>query len=124
MTSLEWWKALPEVNHAQLVATKAGEVMVPTYDWAGFFEVPFKQMALRGIKSYHHFKLDAIHPGVVEVQEGTDEMSKKLKLLTDPTRRPPSHDLPTYPFVCLLFFGLYVLSPFLVETNTRTSPFM
>ena len=83
-----------EVNHAQLVATQAGEVMVPTYDWAGFFEVPFKQTALRGIKSYHHFKFDAVHPGVVEVLEGADEMSKKLNLLTDPTWRPPSHDLP------------------------------
>ena len=35
-----------EVNHAQLVATQAGEVMVPTYDWAGFLETPFKQTAL------------------------------------------------------------------------------
>ena len=83
-----------EVNHAQLVATQAGEVMVPTYDWAGFFEVPFKQTALRGIKSYHHFKFDAVHPGVVEVLEGADEMSKKLNLLTDPTWRPLFHDLP------------------------------
>jgi len=30
----------------------------------------------------------------VEVQEGADEMSKKLKLLTDPTWRPLSHDFP------------------------------
>jgi len=59
--------------------------MVPTYDWAGLLEVPFKQTALRGIKSYHHFKFDVVHPGVVEVLEGADEMSKKLNLLTDPT---------------------------------------
>jgi len=83
-----------KVNHAQLVATQAGEVMVPTYDWAGFFEAAFKQTALRGIKSYHHFKFDALHPGVVEVQEGANEMSKKLKLLTDPMCRPLPHDLP------------------------------
>jgi len=73
---------------------QAGEVIVPTYDWARFFEAPFKQAALRGIKSYHHFKFDTVHPGVVEVQEGADEMSKKLNLLTDPMLRPLSHDLP------------------------------
>ena len=67
--------------------------MVPTYDWAGFFEAPFKQTALRGIKSYHHFKFDTVHPGVVEVQEGADKMSKKLNLLTDPTWKPQSHVL-------------------------------
>ena len=35
-----------EVNHAQWVATQAGEVKVLTYDWAVFFEAPFKQTAL------------------------------------------------------------------------------
>jgi len=76
-----------EVNHAQLVATQAGEVMVPTYDWAGFFEAPFKQTALRGIKSYHHFKFDAVHPGVVEVLEGADEMSRRNEQEAQPAHR-------------------------------------
>ena len=26
------------LNHCQLVGTQDGEVLVPTYDWAGFFE--------------------------------------------------------------------------------------
>ena len=37
---------------------------------------------------------DTVHPGVVKVQKGADKMSKKLNLLTDPTWRPLSHDLP------------------------------
>ena len=32
-----------DVNHAQLVATQDGKVIVPTYDWASFFDEPFRQ---------------------------------------------------------------------------------
>ena len=42
------------VNHAQLVGTQDGEVLVPTYDWAKFFDNPFKQKAFQGIKATHH----------------------------------------------------------------------
>ena len=31
------------VNHAQLVGTQDGTVLVPTYDWAKFFDKPFRQ---------------------------------------------------------------------------------
>ena len=34
------------VNHAQLVGTQDGRVLVPTYDWASFFDKPFRQKAL------------------------------------------------------------------------------
>ena len=37
------------VNHAQLVGSQDSEVIVPTYDWAQFFDRPFRQKALKGI---------------------------------------------------------------------------
>ena len=37
------------VNHARLVGTQDSQVVVPTYDWAQFFDTPFRQAALRGI---------------------------------------------------------------------------
>ena len=42
------------VNHAQLVGTQDSKVLVPTYDWATFFDQPFWQRVLKGIKSMHH----------------------------------------------------------------------
>ena len=32
------------VNHAQLVGTQDGEVLVPTYDWLSFFAMYFKKI--------------------------------------------------------------------------------
>lgn len=63
--------------------------MVPSYDWAGFFEVPFKQTALKGIKS----KFEAAQPGIVVVQEGADKPGRQLKLLADPSWRPRAQQL-------------------------------
>ena len=37
-----------EVNEVQLVATQDGQILVPTYDWAEFFDGPFNQTALKG----------------------------------------------------------------------------
>ncbi len=81
-------------NHAQLVATQSGDVLVPTYDWAGHFDGPYKQTALRGIKSYHHFKFEASKPGVVSVKVASDGQEKELHLLSDPSWRPSATDLP------------------------------
>ena len=39
------------VNHAQLVGRQDGTVLVPTYNWAEFFDSPFRQKALKGIAS-------------------------------------------------------------------------
>ena len=35
-----------KVNYAQLVGTQDGQVIVPVYDWANYFDAPFKQTAL------------------------------------------------------------------------------
>ena len=32
------------VNHAQLIGTQDGKVLIPTYDWATFFDQPFRQL--------------------------------------------------------------------------------
>ena len=48
------------VNHAQLVGTQDSKVLVPTYDWATFFDQPFRQRALKVIKSLHHMTFTSI----------------------------------------------------------------
>ena len=45
------------VNHAQLVGTQEGQVIVPTYDSAQYLNNPFQQAALKGIKRMHHLTL-------------------------------------------------------------------
>ena len=55
------------VNHAQLVGRQDGTVVVPTYDWAKFFDTPFRQGALKGIKSMHHLTFTDKMPGSVIV---------------------------------------------------------
>jgi hypothetical protein len=53
------------VNHAQLVGTQDGKVVVETYDWAGYFDIPFRQTALKGIKGMHHLTFSHLKPGTV-----------------------------------------------------------
>ena len=55
------------VNHAQLVGTQDGQVIVTTYDWAQFFKRPFRQNALKGIKAMHHLTLTDSNKGSVLV---------------------------------------------------------
>ena len=55
------------VNHTQLVGRQDGAVVVPTYDWAKFFDTPFRQGALKGIKSMHHLTFTDKMPGSVIV---------------------------------------------------------
>lgn len=80
------------VNEAQLVATQDGEVLVPTYDWATFFQPHYYATALKGIKSYQHFHFR--RRGVVFVSKGADEPEKKITLLRDPTWTPSPLELP------------------------------
>lgn len=72
-----------EVNEVQLVATQDGEVLVHTYNWADFFDLPFNQTALKGIKTYHHFRFTADHPGYVFVKTASDQPEKKIRILSD-----------------------------------------
>ncbi len=76
-----------DVNHAQLVSTETGEVLVPTYDWADFFDSHYRRTGLKGIKSYHHFTFQSSTPGVVTVQSVSNGDKKTIQLLSDPSWR-------------------------------------
>ena len=82
------------VNHAQLVGTQDGEILVATYDWAAFFDKKFKQTALQGIKLIQHFRFDESFPGVVFTRSTSDEAEQKITMLKDWTWVPSSTDLP------------------------------
>ena len=82
------------VNHAQLVGTQYGQVVVPTYDWAHFFDTPFKQTALKGIKAMHHLTFSRHEPGVVVVKDSVTSPERALNLLRDNNWKPAAADLP------------------------------
>ena len=82
------------VNEVQLVAKQNGEILVPTYDWAEFFQPHFSRTALKGIKSYQHFRFDAANPEIVYVSTVADGPEKKITLLSDSTWTPSPLELP------------------------------
>ena len=66
------------VNHAQLVGTQDGKVIVPTYDWASFFDEPFRQRALKCIKSMHLLTFTHSKPGYVIVKDSVDSPEREV----------------------------------------------
>lgn len=83
-----------EANHAQLVGTQNGDILVPTYNWSSYFKQHFRKNAFAGIKSLHHFQFDEAHPGVVHVHTTSDQPEKVLDMLHDPSWRPTLGELP------------------------------
>ena len=83
-----------KVNHAQLVGDQDGSVIVPTYDWAGFFDSPFRQRALKGIKSMHHLTFTATKPGIVTVNDSITSPEKEINMLHNSSWTPSANDLP------------------------------
>ena len=79
------------VNHAQLVGTPS---LVPTYDWADFFDCPFRQRALKGIKAIHHLRFADTNPGYVFVKDNVDSLERTIKLVQDDEWEPEADDLP------------------------------
>lgn len=82
-----------EVNEAQLVATRDGHILVPTYDWASFFNDRYNQTGLKGIKKWHHLRFNRSHPGVAFVRTSSDEEEKEINFLSDKNWRPSLSDL-------------------------------
>lgn len=85
------------MNHSQLMGDQSGNVMVTTYDWITFFEERVIKSALKGIKSFSHFRFSSKEPGTVYIRkscETTNNNEKKIKLLKDMSWRPSSSDLP------------------------------
>ena len=83
------------VNHAQLVDSQDGKVIVPTYDWARFFDEPFRQRALKGIKSMHHLTFTHSKPGYVIVKDSVDSPEREIQMARDEKWTPSPTDLPT-----------------------------
>lgn len=69
------------VNHAELVGTEDGTVLVPQYDWADYFNLYIKRQAFKGIKTLYHLVFSEDTPGAVMVREFNDSPEKKLSIL-------------------------------------------
>ena len=82
------------VNHAQLVGTQDGTTLVPTYNWAEFFYAPFRQTALKGIKSMHHLTFTSSKPGSVVVKDTINSPEWEINMIVDSKWRPRADQLP------------------------------
>ena len=80
------------VNTPQLVGTQEGEVLVPTYDWAGMFGPYFRK--LKNIKTYRHFQFEASTPGVVQLRFTADGQDERETLRKPTAWCPNSSTLP------------------------------
>ena len=83
-----------EVNHTQLVGAQDGTVIVPTYDWAGYFDPFFKQNAFKGIKVMHHMRFSKQHFGKAFVKNSVDSQEREISLLRDLGWQPAIKELP------------------------------
>lgn len=70
------------INHPQLVGRENGEIIVPQYDWAKFFDPYFRRLGFEGIKSLHHLCFSShTEPGKVNVRNASDSKVQTLKVL-------------------------------------------
>ena len=67
------------MNHTQLVGDQSGNVMVETYDWSTFFEDQVIKSALKGMKSYSHFRFTSTHPGTVYIRKSCETIDKGVR---------------------------------------------
>ena len=78
-------------NVAQLVGTQNGDVIVPTFNWSGFFEDVTVKSALKGISRMHHFHFTSSAPGKVFVKDKIDDTERCINLLKAPWQPSPSN---------------------------------
>ena len=83
-------------NSAQLVGREDGTVIVPFYDWSGFFQPYFRRGAFDGIKSLHHLVFSSATPGKAKVRVSCNAEEKTLTLLREEHQgwEPHPNDLP------------------------------
>ena len=81
-----------DVNHAQLVGTQDGELLVPTYSWAECFKGHFRKVPQ--IKLYHNFIFSGDKPGVVTLKMYSDSATSTFKLQYDDIWTPTADELP------------------------------
>ena len=79
------------INHARLVDTQAGQVLVPTYDWQTYLSPNFEKIP--NIKRFHQFIFLADHP-VVICKLYSDSEETKLDMCVNPLWQPSISDLP------------------------------
>ena len=80
------------INHARLVGTQDGQVLVPTYDWQTYLSPNFKKIP--NIKRFHQFIFSADHPGEVICKLYSDSEETKLDMCVNPLWQPSISDLP------------------------------
>ena len=68
-------------NHARLVGTQKGQVLIPTYDWQTYLSPHFKK--IQQIKKFHQFTFSAEHPGEVICKLYSDSEEIKLDMRLD-----------------------------------------
>ena len=83
------------VNHAQLVGKEDSTVLVPTYDWAEYFDEPFRQRALKGIKTMHHLTFTREKLGIVVVKDSINGPEREINMLEDHSWKPAADELPS-----------------------------
>lgn len=83
------------VNHAQLVGKEDGTVLVQTYNWAEYFDEPFRQRALKGIKTMHHLTFTREKPGIVVVKDSINGPEREISMLEDHSWKPAADELPS-----------------------------
>ena len=76
-------------NIPQLIMDQSGDWEVLYYDWTAFFEIYFKD--LKGITSYHIFRVTSDHPGRVFVRQHSQAQETAVVLMK---RMPQSSDFP------------------------------
>ena len=83
-----------DLNHAQLVGSQSGNVIVPTYDWKNHFAGRFRM--LTGIKRLHHITITSTPQSQlsISVKEFSDSPTQVVSLVKDPTWNPLPSELP------------------------------
>lgn len=81
-----------KVNHAQLVGSQDGQVIVPTYDWGSFLAPHFIADPFRGIKKMHYLRFTA--GGKCYVRGTSDEKERVIKILRNTLWQPSLTALP------------------------------
>ena len=102
------------VNHAQLVGTQDGKVIVPTYDWATFFDQPLRQRALKDIKSMHHLTLTSTKTWPCGLRTASMAWKERSSLyrMTIGHLQPIAYLPPYHPLGCHLNVGNIYLKTF------------
>jgi hypothetical protein len=80
------------VNVAQLVGTSNGEVLVPMYDWTGYFAPIFR--IFPNIKKFNHYSFTANNRQDMTVRKLSDSPPSNFAILKANAAIPPSQVLP------------------------------